>query len=62
MCILGCFLGNSKLQCIVNYCELEDSNYSYQRQCLVLVCICHKTIQTYKEKMMKDLSESLHFQ
>lgn len=52
MCMLGGFLGKSKLQCIV-------ADYSYQRQCFVLVCICHKSIQTYKEKMMKDLSESV---
>lgn len=59
MCMLGGFLGNSKLQCIVNYCGLEFADYSYQRQCFVLVCICHKSIQTYKEKIMKDLSESV---
>lgn len=43
----------------VNYCELEVANYSYQRQCFVLVCICHKSIQTCKKKVMKDLSENV---
>lgn len=40
--LLGFFLGNNKLQRIVNYCELEAAEYNYQRQCFILVCISQK--------------------